>query len=232
MNIETNLRGRLRNTSLPKSRGLLPLFESLINSIHGLEEAEISTEQGLICIVIERAPNLFDGTAGVVHGRPASGHIVGFRVIDNGVGFNEANFNSFRTLDTEYKTTKGGRGIGRLLWLKAFNRVDISSYFLDARGQLKRRSFNFSPDGITNNTVKDAGNGARLETVVHLVGFDNGYRTYTLKTGSAIAKAIVEHCLWYFVRPGGAPKIIVQDQREEISLDEQFEDLMHSFRGP
>ena len=55
MNIETNRRGRLRNTTLPKSKGLLPLFEALINSIHALEEAQIPPEQGLIRVVIERA---------------------------------------------------------------------------------------------------------------------------------------------------------------------------------
>ena len=40
MNISTNLNGRLRNTSLPLSCGLLPLFEAVINSIHGLGGSE------------------------------------------------------------------------------------------------------------------------------------------------------------------------------------------------
>ena len=228
MNIETNLRGRLRNTTLPKSKGLLPLFEALINSIHALEEAQIQPEQGRIRVVIEREPNLFDAdTAGRVQGRLVSS-IVSFHVIDNGVGFNEANFNSFRTLDTEHKATKGGRGIGRLLWLKAFDRVDIVSCFLNDSGELKQRSFSFSPNGITDDVVEAAGDEAQRETTIHLVGFDQGYRAHTRKTSIAIAKAMVEHCLWYFVRPGGAPRIIVEDQGEEILLGDLFEDLIHS----
>ena len=62
MNISTNLNGRLRNTSLPLSCGLLPLFEAVINSIHGLEEANIPIESGWIRVVIERdmVHSLFD----------------------------------------------------------------------------------------------------------------------------------------------------------------------------
>ena len=52
MNIATNLHGRLRNTSLPLSHGLLPLFEAVINSTHGIEEAAISVESGWFEIVI------------------------------------------------------------------------------------------------------------------------------------------------------------------------------------
>lgn len=36
MSLQTNLKGRLRNTSLPKSHGLMPVFEALILD-HALE---------------------------------------------------------------------------------------------------------------------------------------------------------------------------------------------------
>jgi hypothetical protein len=38
MSLQTNLKGRLRNTSLPKSHGLMPVFEAVVNSIHSIEE--------------------------------------------------------------------------------------------------------------------------------------------------------------------------------------------------
>ena len=229
MNIETNLRGRLRNTTLPKSSGLLPLFEAVVNSIHALEEAQTQPEQGLIRVVIEREPSLFDtDTDGTVRGRRASGDVIGFKVIDNGIGFTEANFDSFRTLDSEYKVTKGGRGIGRLLWLKAFDQVRVASRFLNERGELKQRSFSFSPNGITDAAVEDPRGRAQRETTIHLLGFEPSYRTHTRKTGDAIAKGMLEHCLWYFVRLGGAPRIVVEDQGEEILLESLFEGLMHS----
>ena len=56
MNITTNLPGRLRNTSLPRSHGLLPVFEAVVNSVHAIEEAQVSSEDGRIRVMIERAP--------------------------------------------------------------------------------------------------------------------------------------------------------------------------------
>ena len=189
MRIETNLRGRLRNTTLPKSSGLLPLFEAVVNSIHALEEAQAQPEQGLIRVVIEREPSLLDTDAdGAVRGRPASGDVIGFKVIDNGIGFTEANFESFMTLDSEYKAMKGGRGIGRLLWLKAFDQVRVASRFLNESDELKHRSFSFSPSGITDAVVEDPRGEGQRETTVHLLGFEPSYRTLTRKTGDAIAK--------------------------------------------
>ncbi|WP_163370861.1 hypothetical protein [Endozoicomonas acroporae] len=43
------------------------------------------------------------------------------KATNNGVGFNDANIASFETLDSDHKIDKGCRGIGRLLWLKAFD---------------------------------------------------------------------------------------------------------------
>lgn len=54
MSLDTNLHGRLRNTSLPASSGLLPLFEAVINGIHAVEDAGLSSEQGRIVVQIIR----------------------------------------------------------------------------------------------------------------------------------------------------------------------------------
>lgn len=110
--IGTNLPGRVRNVSLALSNGLMPLFEAVSNSIHTIEEAGRVPEEGRIKIEIKRLapPFAFDQDSAT------QGDIDGFTITDNGVGFNEANFKSFRTLDSEHKVVKGGRGVGRLLW--------------------------------------------------------------------------------------------------------------------
>ena len=56
MSIVTNLHGRLRNTALPISHGLITLFEAVINSIHAIEEADLSMESGEIKVEILRNP--------------------------------------------------------------------------------------------------------------------------------------------------------------------------------
>ncbi len=50
-------------------------------------------------------------------------------VEDNGIGFTDENFKSFGTMDSRAKIQHGGKGIGRLLWLKGFDHADIESVF-------------------------------------------------------------------------------------------------------
>jgi hypothetical protein len=38
MSLNTSLKGRLRNTNLPLTHGLAPLFEAVVNSIHSIDE--------------------------------------------------------------------------------------------------------------------------------------------------------------------------------------------------
>jgi len=143
MALETNLKGRLRNTDLPKSHGLMPLFEAVVNSIQALEEAGISTSKGEITVEIIRddPPALpFDGKPRK-RGPDATARILGFRVVDNGVGFDAKNFVSFETLDSEHKAAQGCRGVGRLLWLKAFDKVYVDNVYLDGGTKKRRRKF-------------------------------------------------------------------------------------------
>jgi len=57
---------------------------------------------------------------------------------DNGIGFDDQNFEAFSTSDTTYKASRGGKGIGRFMWLAAFERAEIESGFR-ANGQMKVR---------------------------------------------------------------------------------------------
>ena len=232
MNITTNLPGRLRNTSLPRSHGLLPVFEAVVNSVHAIEEAQVSSEDGRIRVMIERAPAQQQLT---VDDKPTKseqsqrGDVVAFAVTDNGIGFNDENFEAFMTLDTERKATKGGRGIGRLLWLKAFDRAEVTSRFVSrVDGLLYERSFVFNASGVTGGDMVAAQSGGDCQTSVRLEGFGTQYRAYSRKTGEAIANTMLGHCMWYFVRSGGAPTIVVEDAGETISLDELFDQHMHS----
>lgn len=38
MSLNTSLKERLRNTNLPKTNALFPLFEAVVNSIHSIDE--------------------------------------------------------------------------------------------------------------------------------------------------------------------------------------------------
>ena len=160
MTIRTNLKGRLRNTNLALNQSLMPVFEAVVNSIHAIEERGLAMEDGKIVLNIEREyPNLVDDT----HVLP---DITGFKIEDNGCGFNNVNYQSFSELDSEHKADKGCRGVGRLLWLKVFNKIKINSSYLED-GIIQDRNFEFNSSGIFNeeNNINET---KELKTLVHL----------------------------------------------------------------
>lgn len=220
MSIATNLHGRLRNTSLPASNGMLPLYEAVANAIHAIEDAAIPADHGRITVQIIRDGQ---GALGFEQGarRPgpeAKGDISGFKISDNGIGFTDANMDSFQTLDSDYKASRGGRGVGRLLWLKAFKRATVESVYESSDGH-RKRVFTFdATHGVTAPAVTEA-TGTLRQTTIHLSGFAPRYRDASPKTAPVIARNLFEHCLWYFVRPGGAPTVEIVDDTETISLD-------------
>src|SRR5262245_48543673 len=126
MAITASLTGRLRNTSLPKSRALLPLFEAVVNAIQAVDEvhgADMDSARIEVRIVRDQQLPLPSGGGPQAAIAPP---IIGFVVTDNGEGFHDANMASFETLDSEYKSKHGCRGAGRLLWLKAFKKVEVA----------------------------------------------------------------------------------------------------------
>ena len=222
MSLQTNLKGRLRNTSLPKSHGLMPVFEAVVNSIHSIEEND-NSDNGKVVLRINRATQEsldFDAKS-----LPP---ILGFTITDNGCGFDETNFKSFETLDSDHKIDKGCRGVGRLMWLKVFDLVEVESHFVDGDGQLKKRVFRFNDkSGVHDENVQEA-TEQQPGTQIKLVGFDESYRKQVPTKGLTVANQLLEHVLWYFVRQGSAPDIQVEDAGEIFELDSLLEEHMHA----
>lgn len=233
MTIETNLRGRIKNTQLPLVRGLMPLFEAVQNSIHAIEEIDQESKQfdGKILVEIVRGGQgkLTYGDSASRPGPESLPDITGFKITDNGIGFTDKHMKSFETLDSDLKAEIGGRGVGRLLWLKAFDGASIDSVFADNSGKLLLRNFTFTAsEGVSEHQPKAAPPDSRAGTVVALYGFDPKYRDASRKTAESIGNSLFEHCLWYFVREGGMPDIVVRDGDETIDLDAVYQSHMHS----
>ncbi|WP_034949215.1 hypothetical protein [Erwinia oleae] len=222
MSLKTNLKGRLRNTSLPKSHGLMPVFEAVVNSIHSIEEKG-NYEKGKIVLRVNRV------TQGSLDlDTKLLPPIAGFDIIDNGCGFDDANFKSFETLDSDHKIEKGCRGVGRLMWLKVFDLVEVESHFLDKDVALKKRVFRFDDkhgvhaEKVVVHSTNDTG------TIIKLLGFDDSFRAKVPSASLLIANQLLEHVLWYFVRDIGVPHIFVEDMGECIDLTSLYEQHMHA----
>lgn len=145
MALTTSLAGRVRNTNLPKSHSLLPLLEAVINGLQAIDvRFGDDMSQGHLRVKIERSGQEEFDFEPAGPGRVALKPITGFVVEDNGIGFTPDNMDSFETLDTDYKANLGCRGVGRLLWLKAFDKVPVRSAYLADDGELCARQFRFS----------------------------------------------------------------------------------------
>lgn len=223
MQLTTSLRGRVRNTSLPKSRALLPLTETLVNAVQAVD-ARFGDDaaQGLIEVHINRSMQTAMEIDTAQVGRTPLEPILGFEVRDNGEGFTDANMASFQTLDTDYKSRLGCRGVGRLTWLKAFTRVRVDSVYDDAdSGQRMRRMFRFTVDeGVAPDPPTPA--AGEVTTTVVLDGFKEEFRLNAHKSPTPIARELFAECLWYFLRPGGAPRIVLIDGDQRVDFASLF----------
>jgi hypothetical protein len=132
MSIKIDLRNQVRQTNLPKWKPLLPLFETVINSFQAIGDAK-PKKTGIVTVVIERETPL------LTEENPP---VIGFQVVDDGIGLNDDNFDSFNTAFSPHRMQIGGKGLGRFTWLKAFARAEITSIFAD-KGTLLRRNFVF-----------------------------------------------------------------------------------------
>lgn len=221
MSLQTNLQGRLRNTSLPKNHGLMPVFEAVVNSIHAIEEKG-NLKTGIITLEVIRENSLNFDTA-----NKNISPIKEFLIYDNGCGFNEANFNSFETLDSNYKLDKGCRGLGRLMWLKAFDQVEVCSTYVNKNQETQKCEFYFNANqGIFNKRVENSSQ-KESNTRIRLIGFDSSYRKSSPSDLEVISEQLLEHILWYLVRDDSI-NFIVKDDSNTINLREKFNNLIHN----
>ena len=157
--MDSSLEGRLRNIHLPHSKGLMPVYEAVVNSIESIEELNAIKQLPLSEYQID-VEIIRDGQISleIKPGPRPEPEITSFRIADNGIGFTDDNWTSFNTLDSLKKLDKGCRGIGRVLWLKAFDNVAIdSSYNQDGTILRRRFNFNISKEISTSEpTIQDA----------------------------------------------------------------------------
>lgn len=202
--------GRINNLSLaPSTKNTLqPLFEALMNSIHAIEERFGRDRLSSGSIQIEMTEN-------------DEGSYTGFVITDNGIGLNTENMISFRKSDSMKKVKFGGKGVGRLLWLKVADKVRISSKFNNSDG-IQSISFDFIADPkepISN--LQTAPSDGDLGTVVRLTPIKSSYAHHIPAKLETIAVRTVAHFINYFVNIE-CPKITLLDTKATIDLFEKF----------
>ena len=231
--LKTDLEGKINNLPHFKGEALLPVFEAIVNSIHAIEDRK-SLKRGEITVRIIREKGVQATLEDKSDEKKEERKIINFEIEDNGVGFDDKNYESFCTAESTYKMHKGGKGVGRFYWLKAFEKVEIKSIFesdpIDkgAKEQDKReRRIRFTKkngiDELFNDVIDTK---TPQKTIVKLIGFNEEYRKQlsAYKTTQKIAQRILEHCLSYYIG-NISPAIIVKDDGENYYLDAEFKKI-------
>ena len=194
---------------LAPTNTLYALYEAVVNSIHAILDGP-EPKLGTITIRVLRGPG---------QQRPINetsvGPVVGFQIEDNGVGFDDQNFTSFRRSDSTTKAKYGGKGVGRLNWLKVFQDVHITSVFTDGTSK-HERAFTFSTQGIAGQSL--APSSKARSTIVTMKSPHNGYREALQHEPETIARNTIEHCLEYFISTP-RPSIHLRDDDAAYSVD-------------
>jgi len=216
--MKINVEGKVSNTTLAASKPLLPLYEAIVNSIQAIDDAGVS--DGHITIDVRRESQQ------VLKGEdPSIRSVSGFDITDNGVGFNDENFISFNTSDTKFKAKRGGKGVGRFVWLVAFQEVEVESVY-QANNGFRKRTFRFVPTGEgVKDEVDEPTDISKPCTTVRLIGLRERYAAHCPKRPETIAGHIAEHCLEFFIR-GNCPQIKLNDaatDTADLSLNRSFD---------
>jgi hypothetical protein len=225
--MHANVRGRVRNTHVPKSQPLLPLFEAIANAIDAIvDRFPDDATDGHIEIRILRDNTLFTGIQGDLS---ALDPIKGFSITDNGAGFHDANWAAFNEADTQHRAQRGGKGVGRFTWLVVFERAEVESTFVHA-GNTTRRSFSFSlanDEGVGEHELAEVPSGEQ-GTTVRLLGLRGDYAKNVPRASATIAQRIIEHCIEYFLLNRMPRTTLLDGEQESIDLDQIYDRLVAS----
>lgn len=209
LHLTTDMAGKVRNTNLPASNFLLPIFEAIINSIHSIQDAEIKDGEIRVSVFRESVlPNEED--------KRYAAKITGFDILDNGIGFTDENLESFVKSDSRYKIDRGGKGLGRFIWLKAFDKVSVESIFKEGDKYFSRK-FDFVPrnPGIENVSQTETQTTSN-STKVCLRGFHEKYSSKSCRMNT-IANQIANH-LFNEIMATNCPTIILSDDSQDETI--------------
>jgi len=218
--MQIDILGKIREKKLAYKNTLLPLFEAVVNSIQAIKEGS-ATNPGIISITINRIPQvemeLKDGNVSM-----SKIPVLDFVVKDNGIGFTDENYTSFNYAHSTYKLDQGGKGIGRIIWLRAFSKVEVESVY-PVNGSFNHRKFNFIPskDGIDKHELKKIDGKTERFTEVRLKGLKEDYQKWCNTDAEDIALKIIEHCFIYFLQKD-CPIIKIIDGSNDFIANDLF----------
>lgn len=202
----SDMKGRLNKYKLPLTDSIMAIHEAIVNSIQ-------ANANSITLEIIRDNNDLMLPEAGATKKK-----IKQIIITDDGDGFTDENFKSFTKIDSTYKIDKGGKGIGRLAWLKVFNNVNIISTFR-VKSEICKREIVFSTEenkeiGVEKSFPIDS---KKIETQIILNTIKDNYYDAIPKTPETYARKILNHCLIYFMKNADFDVLVI-DGEERLSV--------------
>lgn len=199
--------GRIRNMQLPDGRTALlySVYEAISNAIQAVEErfgkADFA-KRGIISIL---AQTNSDKTLKYL------------AISDNGVGLNSDHLEAFETCDTRQKYALGGKGVGRLVWIKVFDRIEVESCYETGLDGFESVKFQFDPQRDDSLVNLSKGKGVEAEVGTKIILLEVKADQNAAISHSILTRYICHHFFPYFIA-GSMPRLYVQFGRRDINI--------------
>lgn len=191
--MEVPVKNIIETVDLTSDDVLLPMLECVVNSIISLQQSSLPKEDKKIQIKIERGefPTQlnFDNLK----------TIKSFTITDNGIGFIEKNYLSFKTPFSLINKEFGCKGIGRFTVLAAFDEYFVKSNYQENLKWYKRE-FKFTSEKEIEPILFEESKSHDYKTTVLIQNcFDATILENSALSISQISEQIMEHCFIYYL---------------------------------
>lgn len=212
-----NIENRVRKLPKPSNatQSLQPLFEAVSNAMFAIEDQyDDKAAKGRIDITVSK---LSDPVA------------IKILIADDGIGLDAKRYAAFCEIDTDFKKSKGGKGVGRLFWLDAFNEIKVDSTYSSGWGTAKREfafvlnnSEQVVPSVQDQPVTDDEAHGTRVRF--------QGIRTKEYadpfpKRADTFLRYFSAHFIADFLM-GGGPTILIDVDGEAVEYPKAVSDLV------
>lgn len=102
--------------------------------------------------------------------------IKSIKIIDNGIGFNDKNMDSFNTIFSDNKSVYGGKGCGHLSWIVEAERAEINSIYKDENNHSCKRVIQFDQNYFQSDEkdiTTQLSNHIDMKTEVHIININD-----------------------------------------------------------
>lgn len=192
---------------IPEKNKLIPLFEAISNSI-------LASAKNIKIQIEYKNENKINNMP--------SNIIENITVYDDGVGFNDENFQSFNTAYASNK--KNGKGKGRFFFLKACEECLIESVYLSKDKEKRKRVFKFSLDKIGVHEKEIANEIEVSENLGTVVKLNKFREEFLFKFEISEISTLVLNSFLLEIIENEKLTIVLEDNYEnKISLREEYE---------